>query len=395
MIERQLQLADTLGRGASVLLLGPRGVGKTNLAQQWVAARPNVLSINLLDPDDYHTYLLAPGHLQTEVRWRLESSRETALLVFIDEIQKVPALLDVVHLLYENHRPQVQFLLTGSSARKLRRGGANLLAGRLLALHLYPLTFRELPQPWTSLLRLGSLPGVALDNLLPEASLRAYVHNYLKEEVLEEALVRKVEAFSRFLELAGQYHGEPLNASSLARAAGISSNTVSDYFQILEDTLMVHRLPGWSASVKKQLRLAPRFFLFDNGVANALRGELRVEINERTSRFGRLFEAWVIQEAFRLNDYRQLDLKLSYWQTNTQLEVDLVVSRGAGQPLAAIEIKSGLRPSPADWPGLTSFRTEYPQVPQFCFCRCARPFRGDDGVEVHPWQEGLALLETL
>lgn len=393
MIARELHLGSLLEGGASVLLLGPRGVGKTALARFSLDKWPHVLSIDLLDPDRYRRYLLAPEQLKADVEWHLEG-RERAI-VFIDEIQKLPNLMDVVHLLYESHRPKLRFLLTGSSARKLKRGGANLLAGRLLALRLHPLTSREYQSPWEQCLRLGSLPGIVVDNPYPEQSLRSYVHTYLREEVLEEALVRKVEAFSRFLELAGQYHGEPINATKIGRAAGISPNTVLSYFQILEDTLMGYRLPGWSGSVRKQLRTAPKFYLFDHGVVASLRGELRLELNPRTSRFGQLFESFIVQEAFRLNDYLERDLKFAYWQTNTDQEVDLIVSRGVGEPLAAIEIKSSDNPSPRSWKGLRAFQADYPAVPLYCFCRTPHPYRGEDGVEVLPWQDGLRLLEEL
>lgn len=386
-LRRELDLRGPLEGGASVLLLGPRGVGKTVLARETLASlgAPR-MDVNLLDPDLYQRYLRSPGQLREDVAGKLR--RQQRLVVFIDEIQKVPALLDVVQLLYDEGN--VQFLLTGSSARKLKRGGANLLGGRLQALALHPLTCREHPE--TDLL-LGSLPGVVLGHPNPAAALRSYIHLYLKEEVLEESLVRKVEAFARFLELAGHFHGEPLNASALARDAGVSSKTVQEYFQILEDTLLVHRLPGWSASARKQLRSAPRYYLFDNGVASALRGELKLELSPRTSHFGRLFEARVVQEAFRLNAYRELDLKLSYWQNNHGLEVDLVVSRGVGPPLAGLEIKSSTAPD--DWAALRSFRQDHPQVPIYCLCRTPFPYRSEDGVEVLPWQDGLEVLTRL
>ena len=393
MIARELDLSTRLRSGASILLLGPRGVGKTALARQCVAEFPDVLSVNLLEPGTYERYLQTPGHLQADIEWQLE--KRARLLVFIDEVQKIPELLDVVHLIYENFRPRCQFLLTGSSARKLKRGGANLLAGRLQALHLHPLTHREISLPWERLLRTGTLPGIVADNPDPEESLRAYVFAYLKEEVLEEALVRKIDAFSRFLELAAQYHGEPLHASKVAKAARVAPNTALEYFHILEDTMVGYRLPGWSASVRKQLRSAPKFYLFDHGVVNALRGELRIELRPHTSRFGKLFEAYIIQEAFRANDYGRLDLKFSYWQTSSDQEVDLIVSRGAGEPLAAIEIKSGERPDPPDWKGLHLFRQDYPAVPLYCWCRSPVPYRGPDGVEVLPWRQGLELLQQL
>ena len=228
MVDRQIPLLPRVQRGASVLLLGPRGVGKTALVRAMLPGLGPSLQVDLLDPALYQRYLRSPEQLLVDVRGSIPTDSEQNLLVFIDEIQKVPALLDVVHLLYEELRPRIQFVLTGSSARKLKRGGANLLAGRLLGMRLHPLTATEYPLPWEKVLTMGSLPGIVIDNPEPEATLRSYVHMYLKEEVLEEALVRKVDAFSRFLELAGQYHGEPLNASNLGRSAGLSARTVLD-----------------------------------------------------------------------------------------------------------------------------------------------------------------------
>ena len=394
MLERSKHVESVLNRGRSVLLLGPRGVGKTALSKSILTKWTNSLHFDLLDPRVYQRYLLGASQFSQDVEWQLSQSGQP-LLVFVDEIQKLPELLDVVHLLYESYRGRVQFLLTGSSARKLKRGGANLLAGRLLSLSLHPLIHEEFWCPWEKLLLLGSLPGVAVENEEPEQTLRSYVHMYLREEVMAESLVRKIDSFSRFLELAGQYHGLHMNASTVAKVAHIAASTVSEYFQILEDTLMVYRLPGWSASTKKQMRTSPKYYLFDNGVASALRGELRLELTPRTPRFGDLFECYLIQEAFRLNDYGQLDLKLFYWQTNTGQEVDLILSRGMGEPLAAIELKSTDEPSHLRLTGLKSFQGEYPNVPRYCFCRTPFPYQTEDQVTVLPWKQGLAMLTQL
>lgn len=203
------------------------------------------------------------------------------LMVFVDEIQKVPALLDEIHSLYQTYRKTVRFLLSGSSARKLKRVGANLLAGRALTLRLHPLIEDEFSQTTAQNSRLGSLPGIVIDNEAPEQALRSYVSTYLKEEIQQEALVRKVEAFARFLEVAGQYHGEIINASNISKYAGVSSQTIADYLSILEDTLIAFRLPGWHASATKQLRVTPKLYLFDNGVATALRSEIFVLADKR------------------------------------------------------------------------------------------------------------------
>jgi predicted AAA+ superfamily ATPase len=284
--------------------------------------------------------------------------------------------------------------VSGSSARKLKRGGANLLAGRLLSVNLFPLTDSEYSGDLTRKLLLGSLPGVIIDNPQPERTLRSYVHTYLKEEILEESLVRKLDAFSRFLEVAAQYHGKIINATSIAKAVGISPNSALSYFQIMVDTLVAFFLPGWNGSTTKQLRIQPKFYLFDNGVASALRGELQLELTERTSRYGELFECWVVQEMFRMNEYLQRDFKLAYWQTNHGSEVDLVVSRGMGEPLAGIEIKSSTKPDPADFSSLHLFSEDNPHAKLFCFCRTPHRYQAGK-VDVLPWDQGITMIASL
>jgi predicted AAA+ superfamily ATPase len=226
-------------------------------------------------------------------------------------------------------------------------------------------------------------------------SLRSYVSTYLKEEIQQEAHVRRIDAFARFLEIAAQFHGEQINASTIARSAGVSSQTVGEYFTILEDTLLGWRLPGWSASTHKQLRTTPKFYFFDNGVANALRGELGIQLTERSGRYGKLFEAWVIQEMIRHNSYYNLDLKFAYWRTNSNLEVDVILSRGAGQPIAAIEIKSTTSPESKELIGLDRFHQDYPLTKRLCFCRTPRAFVHQSGVTCMPWQDGIKSLATL
>jgi uncharacterized protein len=394
MYGRALNLDRILGKKNSVLLLGARGVGKTLLAKAFVKTRADALCIDLLQFDAYSRYLKDPSYLRLEIESALlKRSAKAPFLVFIDEIQRVPELLNEIHGLIESHKGRLQFLLTGSSARKLKRSGANLLAGRALGARLHPLSSLEVELPLAEVLRFGSLPGIALDQEMPELALRTYVETYLKEEIMQEALVRKVQAFARFLEIAGQYHGDVVNGAEIAKAAGVSTPTVLEYFQVLEDTLLLHRLPGWNESVRKQLRTTPKMYLFDNGVANALRGELSVPLSSRTGRFGKLFEAWIVQEAFRYNDYLGLELSFSYWRTNSDMEVDLIVSR-AREPLAAIEIKSTDAPAKKDIRGLKAFAEDYPQCRRLVFCTAPRSF-AFEGAFVLPWREGLAELSKL
>ena len=397
MVKRTLNLSKILGNKSSALLFGARGVGKTALSLSFIQelreAQHSVLIYDLLHSDTYERYLKEPHLLRLEVAAAIKPNQ--MLLVLIDEVQKVPALLDEVHSLIETHKAKVRFLLSGSSARKLKRSGANLLAGRALNLHLHPLSSEELDIDLLRSLRLGSLPGIILDNDAPEMSLRSYVSTYLKEEIQQEAHVRRIDAFARFLEVAAQFHGEQINASTIAKSAGVSSQTIGEYFTILEDTLLGWRLQGWSASTYKQLRTTPKFYFFDNGVANALRGELGINLTERSGRFGKLFEAWVLQEMIRYNSYHNLDLKFSYWRTNSGIEIDVIVSRGAGHPIAAIEIKSTTSPEAKELVGLNRFHQDYPSAKRLCFCRTPRTFVDQSGVTFMNWREGIKSLATL
>jgi predicted AAA+ superfamily ATPase len=388
MVNRALNLSKSLGLRTSAFLFGARGVGKTRLCGEYLAeleaSGQYVLRYDLLQSDTYQRFLKRPELFRSEVEDGIR--RATSVVVFVDEVQRVPALLDEVHSLYERFPGRLRFLLSGSSARKLRRLGSNLLAGRAITLRLHPLMQSEFPQSTADNSKLGSLPGIVIGNERPLDSLRSYVATYLKEEIQQEALVRKVEAFARFLEVAGQYHGEIINASNIAKYAGVSSQTVAEYIDILEDTLIAWRLPGWHASRTKQLSRSPKLILFDNGVATALRGELGIESVESSSRYGKMFEARVIQECFRINDYETRDLKFSYWRTSNDLEVDLVVSRGAGLPIAAIEIKSSTAPEDRQMSGLKRFAQDYPLVPQFCVCQTPRRYRLG-AIEVIPFSE--------
>lgn len=396
MVIRSLNLSKSLGSKGSAFLFGARGVGKTRLCSEYLdqleELGEGVLRYDLLHNDTYQRLLKRPELFRGEVEKHIQDNR--AAIIFVDEVQKVPPILDEAHSLYERYKGQVRFLFSGSSARKLRRAGSNLLAGRAMTLRLHPLLQSEFPQSSVENALLGSLPGIVTDNERPHDSLRSYVATYLKEEIQQEALVRRVDAFAKFLEVAGQYHGEIINASTIAAYAGVSSQTVAEYITILEDTLLAWRLPGWHTSRTKQLRTSPKLFLFDNGVATALRGELGIESVESSSRYGKMFEARVIQECFRTNDYETLDLKFSYWRTNNDVEVDLVVSRGAGRPLAAFEIKSSTAPEEKHVSSLKRFAQDYPLVPQYCICQTPRRYKLGE-VEVIPFFELREILGSL
>ncbi len=389
MVKRQLDLNRLLPLGRSTFLFGARGTGKTKSARLFLKKAGASWSINLLDSDTFRRYILRPSLLRQEINVRLKKHKH--LTVFIDEIQKCPLLLDEVHSLIEDHKGRLRFLLTGSSARKLKRGGANLLAGRAWTFHLHPLTYKELDLQEERILRYGTLPGICLDDPYPDRTLRAYVDIYLREEIFQEALVRQVEGFMRFMDVIAQMNGEPLNFAALARESGTALTTVQDYVSILEDTLVAHRIPGWSKSVRKQLLKSPKVYFFDCGVLNALQGNLSDDIRESSFRFGRLFETRVIQEIIRQNDYLEKGYRLHYWRSNTGIEVDIILSRGPAYRPWAVEIKSSIAPLEKDLTGLRSFAAENPHARLLCLCRSPQPFHLGN-IDVLPWQDGIDLM---
>ena len=235
-----------------------------------------------------------------------------------------------------------KFALTGSSIRKLKRGSANLLAGRAFLYKLFPLTFLELKDKFELelILQFGSLPEIFNLRLKKDKFryLNSYIHTYLKEEIVSEQIIRNIEPFRYFLEVAGQCNGSILNHSKIAREAGIDYKSCQRYFEILEDTLLGFHLPSFSMSIRKQQNKASKFYLFDLGVARALAGLIDVKIQPATYSFGHCFEHLVIAEAYRLNEYLETNYKMSYFHSKDGLEIDLILQKG--QTKILIEIKS-------------------------------------------------------
>ena len=393
MYRRKLNLPGLLKQGKSAFLFGPRGVGKTVLAQDYLDHVRHVESIDLLSLDVYRRYVAEPGLFRLEIEQRLrEIPAKDTLTVLVDEVQKLPGLLDEVHSLIERHKGQVQFLLTGSSARKLKRSGANLLAGRAWTLKLHPLNSQELVLDLRKALTIGTLPGIYQE---PQASakrsLKAYVETYLREEVMQESLIRKIDHFMRLLDVAGQVNGEPLNFTAVARDTGVSVKTAQEYFDILADTLIAFRLDGWSYSVRKQLRQSPKYYFFDCGVLNAVRGELQTELKSGSYRYGKLFETFIVNELIRANDYNESGYRFHYWRTNTGMEVDLVLMRGPTDSPRAVEIKSQASPQESDLKGLMAFASENPKASLFCLCQTPRKYTLGP-VQVLPWRKGIVVL---
>lgn len=389
MVIRSLNLLKILGNDRSAFLFGPRGVGKTVISKDFLGHFEPSFEIDLLDTDLYKRYLTTPSLFRREVEGRLRQGQ--ILTVFVDEVQKVPSLLNEIHLLIEKYKGMVRFLLTGSSARKLKRGGADLLAGRAWTLNLHPLTHKECPLEMDRALKFGTLPAIYLTDNQPERTLKAYVETYLKEEIMQEAIVRRIEGFVKFLDVAGQMNGEPVNFTNVSRDCNVSTKTAQDYFSILVDTLIAFRVEGWTKSVRKQLQHSPKFYFFDCGVLNAIRGELKTELKESSYRYGKLFESFIIQEIIRLNDYYESGYKFYYWRTNSGSEVDIILSRGAFDKPIAIEIKSKPNPVIADCRGLLSFSTENPDAKLICISTSPH-FYQMENVSVYPWKEAMEII---
>lgn len=376
-----------LTRSSSFFLFGPRGTGKSTLLHDRFK-NEKAHFIDLLDPALEDLFHRDPGELRqqvsalpAEVRW-----------IVLDEIQKAPRLLDVVHHLIESTNRR--FILTGSSARKLKRGASNLLAGRAFVYALHPLTFLELGESFNleDALQWGTLPKVFHLNSRQDkiAYLRAYALTYLKEEIIAEQIVRRLDPFRHFLEMAAQSNGQILNYTKVGRDIGVDTKTAQSFFSILEETLVGTLLPAYHRSVRKRQRTQPKFYFFDLGVKRALERTLEQELHPRTWAFGQAFEHFVIMEAIRLASYFQPDWRFSYLRTKDDAEIDLIVDR-PGQPLALIEIKSTSHVKNEDMAALRRFKNDMPGSEAFCFSLDPTP-RVIDAVLCVPWRMGLRRL---
>ena len=372
----------------SFFLFGPRQTGKTTLIESFIAGR-RVWTVNLLDRTVFHRYLASPGQFYAEAKRKIIDERVEIL--FIDEVQKIPALLDEVQRLMHEHA--TVFILSGSSARKLKREGANLLGGRAVSRNLFPLTLHELGERATldELLRFGSLPSIILRPSTDERIdlLTAYVTTYLSEEIQQESLVRNLPGFLHFLEVAAQQSGELLNFSNVAREAQLQPRTVQSYYDILVDTLIGIKLQAYSKSVRRRLRSTPKFYLFDLGVLNALDRQLRSSPD--ATRRGRLFEHLIVSETDRMLRYLSIDGRIFFWRTKDDQEVDLLIEN-RGELIAAVEIKSSSVITPQYFSGLRAFAEEHPTVPRYIVADVPESFQLQGLATVLPWREYLGLL---
>lgn len=346
MYKRVINLPIQKPQGDSFFLWGPRQTGKTSLLR---ATYPHALMINLLNTEIFIKYSQRPALLREELRLSKEP------FVIIDEVQKIPILLDEVHLLIEEDK--IQFGLCGSSARKVRRGHANLLGGRALRYVLHGISAYELGSEFEvdTILNRGYLPKIYTSRNYKKLW-KSYVVDYLKEEIAAEGLVRNLPAFSSFLNAAALSDTEILSYKPFARDTGVSQTTVKDYFQILEDTLIGFTLPAYREKPKRRIVQAPKFYFFDVGLVNVL--AKRGEIVLGSPLIGKAFENWVHHELRCYLDYAERDEELSYWRLSTGVEVDFIV----GSLECAIEAKGSEDIHADHLKGLRELARDYSQI---------------------------------
>ncbi len=344
-----------------------------------------------MDHETFLRYARRPQQFKEDVLFKLK--HEHISHCFVDEIQKLPGLLDVVQDLIQSSA--CVFVLSGSSARKLRRSGVNLLAGRALQYHLFPFVYAEIPDAFdlNTVLQFGSLPPVHVAPTLAHKIkiLQTYVETYLKEEIQAEGLVRNLGGFGRFLEVAAGQCGDILVYQNVGQACQVEAKTVQGYYEILQDTLIGLRHEPWRKSLKKRLVAHAKFYLFDTGVTNALNHRLTDVIDPQTR--GRLFEQLMILECYRQLNYLGSEARLFYWRTEHGAEVDLIIEKH-GAIRAAIEFKSVPELRPRDFYGLKSFALEHPEVPRYLVYTGTQAYQATHA-QVWPYKLYLETIPTL
>ncbi|MEI8078106.1 MAG: DUF4143 domain-containing protein [bacterium] len=376
LLKRPLEL------GQSFFLFGPRGTGKTTwLRTQFTA--PDTIFLNLLEGGLYTELLARPERLAALI------PPQFAGWVVLDEIQRVPALLNEVHRLIEARH--LRFAMTGSSARRLRQGGVNLLAGRALTFQMHPLLAAELGADFhlETSLEFGHLPAVPASPA-PREYLKAYVQTYLREEVQQEGLARNLAHFARFLEVASFSQGALLNVTGVAREASLDRKVVENYFSVLEDLMVACRLPGFAKRAQRRLVGHPKFYLFDTGVYRAIRPMGPLDSPEEAA--GASLETLCFQELRGINQALELDYEISYWRTSDGTEVDFVLHGPRG--LLAFEVKRSSRLTSRDFTGLRAFRRDYPMARCFLLHGGSRTSYEND-MQAIPLAEALPRLPEL
>lgn len=359
----------------SFFLWGARQTGKSTLLKH---LHPDSLWFDLLLSDVFERLLRKPSILRETV---LANNPDKP--VIIDEIQRIPALLNEVHWLIVNHN--IQFILNGSSPRKILRSGTNLLGGRALRYELFPLVYKEIPDfDLDRAINHGLLPRHYLSSK-PEKLISAYIGSYMHDEIMAEAKIRNIASFSRFLEVAAFSNGEIVNYSNIATDCGVSSPTIKEYFQILEDTLTGRFLPSFQKKPKRRVILAPKFYYFDIGLTNYLLK--RKSIEQGSEAFGKVFEHLIYHEIYTHRSYSDLNYSLRYWRTSSQIEVDFIL----GDHEVAVEVKATDMAQPRHLKGLKHFSDEYSVKRLILVTNDPTP-RKMDKIDILPWNVFLDKL---
>ncbi len=364
----------------SFFLFGPRGSGKT----QWLKNNlPEALYFDLLQAKWRNLFLANPAELQKAIPSNFSN------WIILDEVQKVPAILNEIHRLIETYH--YKFILTGSSARKLKQKEVNLLAGRARTYHLYPLIASELGDAFDlkRYLIVGGLPE-AYTSIDAKEFLQSYITTYLYEEILQESLIRNLESFARFLQSASLSQGSTLNMSAIARDCGVKQKTVSNYFTLLDDLLMSYHLPAFTKRAKRRLTSHAKFYLFDVGIYRAIRPKGLLDNPEEID--GAALETVFLQHLKAINEYYSLDYQLCYWRTSDGKEVDFVLYGEKG--FFAFEIKRTANLQPADFGGLKAFQKDYPEANCYLVYGGSE-FYYQDNFSVIPFAECLGKLREI
>ena len=369
-IPRSLDLQKLL-KSKSYFLLGARQTGKSSLIHNQL---PNCIIYNLLDSKVFLDLSQNPKLIEQELVARQD---KTTPIIVIDEIQKLPSLLNEAHLIIEQYK--VHFLLTGSSARKLRLGGVNLLGGRARSRHLHPFTYTELGNKFDlkKALDIGLLPSIYFSDE-PYEDLKAYAGDYLKEEIASEAIVRNISAFSRFLQVAALCNSQIINYTKIGNDAQVPKSTVQEYFQILFDTLIAFEVPAWKQSTKRKPVSTSKFYFFDIGIARFLQNQEHLKL--KSPEAGHAFESYIAHELQSYRDYHGLTSSLCHWRTTNDIEVDFIFDNRI-----AIEVKLKETISERDLKGIKALKEEGTLERFLVVCLCSVK-RIVDGIEIIPWQ---------
>ncbi|MBN2689468.1 MAG: ATP-binding protein [Gammaproteobacteria bacterium] len=370
-INRKITILDEL-QEKSVFLLGPRQTGKSSFIRNKLS---EARVYNLLESDTFLKLNQAPQRIREELT-------DSDKIIVIDEIQRFPTLLNEVHLMIEEH--DVRFLLTGSSARKLRRVGVNLLGGRARMRHLHPFSFSELGDAFdlNKAINYGLLPSIYLSSN-PEADLNSYIGLYLQEEIVAESATRNIPAFSRFLQVAALCNGKIINYSNIANDAQVARTTIQEYFQILKDTLLAFEIPAWKQSLKRKPISTSKFYFFDMGVTRLIQN--RALLNKGSPEYGEAFESYICHELKTFIDYTHLK-GLNYWRSKSGFEVDFIISNEI-----AIEVKAKDNVSLQDIKGIKALQEEKKHK-HYIVVSFEKTTRMVGGIQILPWKIFLEKL---